>query len=106
MRRPELENGSKSAASDVAQPKGGAKVPTSLRDPAAPRFWIAVALTGLSAGLGAALLTLLFKAVQALAWGTSEPSALLEAAREASPLAPRRFASGCGARHRPRANGC
>ena len=86
MRRPELKNGSKSAASDVAQPKGGVKVPTSLRDPAAPRFWIAVALTGLSAGLGAALLTLLFKAVQALAWGTSEPSALLEAAREASPL--------------------
>jgi hypothetical protein len=79
MRRPELENGSKSAATD-AQPEAGAGAPTSLRDPAAPRFWIAVALTGLSAGLGAALLTLLFKAVQTLAWGTSEPSALLEAA--------------------------
>ena len=28
----------------------------------------------------------MFKAVQSLAWGTSEPSALLEAARNASPL--------------------
>ena len=55
MRRPELENGSKSAATDAAQPEAGAGVPTSLRDPAAPGFWIAVALTGLSAGLGAAL---------------------------------------------------
>ena len=81
-----LEDGSKSAATDVAQPNAGAGVPTSLRDPAAPRFWIAVGLTGLSAGLGAALLTLLFKAVQTLAWGTSEPSALLEAARQASPM--------------------
>jgi H+/Cl- antiporter ClcA len=81
-----LENRSKSAAADVAQPEAGAEAPTSLRDPGAPRFWIAVALTGLGAGLGAAFLTLLFNAVQALAWGTSEPSALLEAATEAGPL--------------------
>jgi hypothetical protein len=81
-----LENGSKSAATEAAQRKAGAGAPTSLRDPAAPRFWTAVALTGLGAGFGAALLTLIFKAVQSLAWGTSEPSALLEAARNASPL--------------------
>ena len=86
MRRPELALGSKSAAANAARPEAGAKVPATLRDPGAPRFWIAVALTGLGAGLGAALLTLLFNAIQALAWGTSEPSALLEAARNASPL--------------------
>ncbi len=85
MRRPELALGSKSAAANAAEPEGGAKVPATLRDPGALGFWIAVALTGLCAGLGAALLTLLFKAVQTLAWGTSEPSALLEAARQASP---------------------
>jgi H+/Cl- antiporter ClcA len=56
-----------------------------LRDPGAIGFWIAVALTGLCAGLGAALLTLLFNAAQELAWDASEPSALLEAARQASP---------------------
>jgi H+/Cl- antiporter ClcA len=81
-----LETGSKSAASGAAEPAAGAKVPATLRDPGAIRFWIAVALTGLCAGLGAALLTLLFKAVGALAWGAAEPSALLDAARQASPL--------------------
>ncbi len=80
-----MENGSKSAAANAAEPEGGAKVPATLRDPGALGFWIAVALTGLCAGLGAALLTLLFKAVQELVWGVSEPSALLEAARQASP---------------------
>ncbi len=77
-----MELGSKSAA----EPAAGAKVPATLRDPGAIPFWIAVVLTGLCAGFGAALLTLLFNATQALAWGASEPSALLEAARQASPL--------------------
>ena len=85
MRRRALETVSKSAASETIEPAAGAKVPATLRDPGAIRFWIAVALTGLCAGLGAALLTLLFNAAQELAWGVSEPSALLEAARQASP---------------------
>ena len=78
--------GSKSATANAAAPEAGARVPATLRDPGAFRFWIAVALTGLAAGIGAALLTLFFKAVQELAWGVNEPSALLEAARQASPL--------------------
>jgi len=69
-----------------AQPAADAKVPATLRDPGAPRFWIAVVLTGFAAGLGAALLTLLFKAAQDLAWGTPEPEALIAAARAAGPL--------------------
>jgi chloride channel protein, CIC family len=85
MRRRALETGSKSPASLAVEPAAGAKVPATLRDPGAIRFWIAVALTGLCAGLGAALLTLLFNATQELAWGAAEPSALFEAARQASP---------------------
>ena len=81
-----MGTGSKSAASGDAEPPAGAKVPATLRDPGAIRFWSAVVLTGLCAGLGAALLTLLFKAAQHLAWGVAEPSALLEAVRQASPL--------------------
>jgi CIC family chloride channel protein len=88
MRRPELELGSIPAAPGAAEAPApaGAKVPATLRDPGALRFWLAVALTGICAGLGAAALTLLFKAVQELAWGAAEPEALLEAARQASPL--------------------
>ena len=64
----------------------GGQLPATLGDPGAIHFWSAVALTGVCAGLGAAALTWLFKAVQALAWGVADPSALLEAARKASPL--------------------
>ena len=85
MRRRALDRGSKSAASGAAEPSAGAKVPATLRDLGAIRFWIAVVLTGVCAGLGAALLTLLFDATQDLAWGAAEPSALFEAARQASP---------------------
>jgi CIC family chloride channel protein len=59
-------------------------VPASLRDPGALRFWLAVVLTGVAAGVGAALLTLLFKATQELAWGASDPAGLLEQATQAS----------------------
>jgi chloride channel protein, CIC family len=76
-----LEAGSK----PEARPKSGGTVPATLRDAGAIRFWIAVALTALCAGLGAAGLTLLFKAAQAFAWGAAEPSELIEAARQASP---------------------
>lgn len=81
-----METGTKSAASGAAEPAAGGKVPATLRDPGAPRFWLAVVLTGLAAGLGAAVLTLLFKATQDLAWGVADPDALVNAAREAGPL--------------------
>src|SRR3984957_19951526 len=83
-RRP-LETGSETAPSDATEPAAGAKVPATLRDPGAIRFWIAIVLTGLCAGLAAALLTVLFDVAQELAWGAAEPSALLEAAWQASP---------------------
>jgi chloride channel protein, CIC family len=80
-----LEPGSETAPSDATEPAGGAKVPATLRDPGGIRFWIAIVLTGLCAGLGAALLTVLFDVVQDLAWGAADPAALFEAARQASP---------------------
>ncbi len=87
MRRPQLESGSNLPPPNAAAPTpAGGRVPATLRDPGALGFWLAVALTGVCAGLGAAALTLVFKTVQQLAWGTAEPEALLEAAREASPL--------------------
>jgi chloride channel protein, CIC family len=85
MRRRALEPVSKSAASDAVEPGTSAKVPATLRDPGGIRFWIAIVLTGLCAGLGAALLTVLFDVAQELAWGAAEPAALFEAARQASP---------------------
>ena len=82
-----MESGSNLPAPNAAAPTpAGGRVPATLRDPGALSFWLAVALTGVCAGLGAAALTLVFKAVQELAWGAAEPEALLEAAREASPL--------------------
>jgi len=80
-----VETGSEAAASSAAEQAAGAKVPATLRDPGAIRFWIAVVLTGLCAGVGAGLLTLLFDVTQDLAWGAASPSALFEAARQASP---------------------
>jgi chloride channel protein, CIC family len=87
MRRPALQVGSRTAAPDAAAATisaGG--IPATLRDPGALSFWFAVTLTGLCAGLGAAALTLLFQAAQELAWGVSDPAALFEAARQATPL--------------------
>jgi CIC family chloride channel protein len=86
IRKPALELGSEPHAGDAAQPSPpGAKVPATLRDPGTIPFWIAVVLTGLGAGVGAALLTLLFDVAQELAWGAADPAALFEAARQASP---------------------
>jgi CIC family chloride channel protein len=85
MRRRALDTGSESATVGAAEPAPRDKVPATLRDPGGIRFWTAVVLTGLCAGLGAALLTLLFDAAQELAWGAAGPTALLEAARQASP---------------------
>jgi chloride channel protein, CIC family len=80
-----LETGSETAPSNASEPAASAKVPATLRDPGAIRFWIAIVLTGLCAGLGAALLTLLFDVAQDLAWDAADPSALLQAAWRASP---------------------
>src|SRR6202046_155551 len=85
MRRGALEPVSKPAASDAVEPGTSAKVPATLRDPGGIRFWIAIVLTGLCAGLGAALLTVLFDVAQELAWGAADPAALFEAVRQASP---------------------
>ena len=80
-----MDTGSESATPASLSRRADAKVPATFRDPGAIRFWIAVVLTGLCAGLGAALLTLLFDATQEIAWGAAIPSALFEAARQASP---------------------
>jgi CIC family chloride channel protein len=82
-----VETRSEAAAADgAAPPPAGAKVPATLRDPGALSFWLAVGLTGLCAGIGAAALTLLFQVTQELAWGAADPAALFEAAKEAAPL--------------------
>ena len=78
-----METRSRSAASGAGATTG-ANVPATLRDPGAIRFWIAIVLTGLAAGLGAALLTALLKEVQLISWGTSDPAELGDAARGAT----------------------
>jgi CIC family chloride channel protein len=80
-----LATGSTTAPAKAGEAAPSAKVPATLRDPGAVRFWIAIVLTGLCAGVGAALLTLLFDTAQALAWGAASPSGLLQAAWQASP---------------------
>jgi H+/Cl- antiporter ClcA len=63
------------------------KIPSKLQQPGALRFWLAIALTGVSTGIWAAILTRLLEWVQRLAWGGSG-SDLLDTA------------SGASARHR------
>jgi chloride channel protein, CIC family len=78
-----LETGPQPTASGAGATTG-ANVPATLRAPGALRFWFAIILTGLAAGIGAALLTALLKEAQLLAWGTGDPSELADAARRAS----------------------
>ncbi len=59
-------------------------IPSTLQQPDAPRFWLAVLLTGVGTGLSAAALTRLLELVQHLAWQGSGTH-LLEAARNAAP---------------------
>ncbi len=73
------------ADADDAAPRSEGQVPGSLGDPAALRFWTAVILTGVAAGLGAAGLTALLEQVQGVAWGTTDPAALGEAAQRVGP---------------------
>jgi chloride channel protein, CIC family len=57
----------------------GDAIPATLDRTGAVRFWIAVLLTGIGTGIGAAALTRLLEIVQQLAWGGSGTN-LLEAA--------------------------
>lgn len=46
-------------------------IPTTLRHPAAKKFWLAILLTGIATGVAAGALTRLLEAVQRLSWGGS-----------------------------------
>lgn len=59
-------------------------IPSTLQRPGAAHFWLAVLLTGVATGIGAALLTRLLELVQHLAWSGS-PTDILNAAQHASP---------------------
>lgn len=61
---------------------GSGIIPSTLRHPAAARFWLAVLLTGIGAGVGAAALTKLLEGVQHLAWHSAGTD-LLNAAEHA-----------------------
>jgi len=58
-------------------------IPATLSYPGARQFWLAVLLTGIGTGLGAAALTRLLEATQHLAWQGSATN-ILEAAQHAS----------------------
>jgi H+/Cl- antiporter ClcA len=57
-------------------------IPSTLRHPSALRFWLAVFLTGVGTGIGAAALTRLLEVVQRFAWNGSGTN-ILEAAQHA-----------------------
>jgi CIC family chloride channel protein len=57
-------------------------IPSTFRHPDAPRFWLAVLLTGAGTGLAAAALTRLLEVVQRLSWGGSGAN-LLDVAEHA-----------------------
>lgn len=58
-------------------------IPATLSHPGAGRFWLAVFLTGVGTGLGAAALTRLLEVIQRIAWRGSATD-ILEAAQRAS----------------------
>ncbi len=62
-------------------PTGNA-IPSTLERPGAARFWLAVVLTGVGTGVGAAALTRLLEVVQHLAWNGSATN-ILDAAEHA-----------------------
>ena len=66
---------------DLNAPQESAdKIPATLTRPGAARFWLAVLLTGIGAGIGAAVLTRLLQLVQHLVWPGPD---LLDAAARA-----------------------
>ena len=62
-------------------PSGDA-IPSTLERPGAARFWLAVVLTGIGTGIGAAALTRLLEVVQHFAWNGSATN-ILDAAEHA-----------------------
>lgn len=60
------------------------EIPVTLRSPGAARFWLAVVLTGMSAGIAAALLMSLLSLVQHAMWPPSH-AGILDAATHAAP---------------------
>jgi chloride channel protein, CIC family len=60
-------------------------IPATLLHPAALRFWLAVGLTGIGTGLGAAALTRLLQVVQAATWGGNGTD-ILDTAQHVSAL--------------------
>jgi CIC family chloride channel protein len=69
--------------SETATAPNAQSIPATLWQPGAARFWLAVLLTGIGTGLGAAGLTRLLEVIQHVAWNGS-PTNILEAARHAS----------------------
>ncbi|MBZ5600869.1 MAG: chloride channel protein [Acidobacteriia bacterium] len=65
-------------------PHAQAVIPSTLRSPGAVQFWLALLLTGVGTGLGAAALTRLLEAVQRQAWGGSGTD-LLASVESAAP---------------------
>ena len=57
------------------------KIPSKLQQPGAARFWLALALTGISTGIAAVVLTRLLEWVQRLVWGGSGTDLLNAAGR-------------------------
>ena len=71
-----------SAASE--SPKKSGAIPATLTMPNALRFWTAVVLTGIGAGIAAALLSLVLSTVQSLVWPSPNAN-ILEAATAGGP---------------------
>lgn len=59
-------------------------IPSTLKHPRALHFWLAIGLTGVATGIGAAILTKLLETVQHLVWHGSATD-ILDAAQQASP---------------------
>jgi H+/Cl- antiporter ClcA len=70
---------------ETAKTPPGDIIPSTLSRPGAAQFWLAVLLTGVGTGLGAAVLTRLLEVTQHIAWSGSATN-IIEAAQHASPL--------------------
>jgi H+/Cl- antiporter ClcA len=70
--------------SQMPPPANGDAIPSTLTRSGAARFWLAVLLTGIATGIGAAVLTRLLEVVQHFMWNGAGTS-LLDAAERASP---------------------
>jgi chloride channel protein, CIC family len=70
--------------SELPQAVKGDRIPSALTSSGAIRFWLAVVLTGIGTGIGAAALTRLLELVQRLMWG-GKGTDILDAAAHAGP---------------------